>query len=445
MSAFHAYDIRGIWQEDFNEDDVYKIGFYLVQIFNVKKVLIGRDVRTSSPIIHERLTEGLIDGGAHVYDAGLTTTPMIYWGTATYDFDLSVMITASHNPAQYNGLKVSGPKATPIGYENGLKLVEQAMQTPPRPTVPKGKVSSFNYKGEYINFLKKYVKFLEVPLVIDCSNGMASILVKDIFGNKPTYLFDELDGTFPNHEPNPLVPSNIVALREKVKEVGAAFGMIFDGDADRVMFVDEMGNFIPPDLLIALLGHYFLEERGEKGKVVVDIRTSKAVGEYLKPMGGEVVIWRVGRAYAATKLKEINGVYGGELAGHYYFRDFFYSDSGMLSAILMSNLFQKFIQQGKKVSDIIQSIKKYENSGEINYKIDQKKAPIDAVVQHFIHEKKPDVILDFDGYRLEYPDWWFNIRPSNTEPYLRLLLEATSKELLQEKLSIIDSIIKKFI
>jgi phosphomannomutase len=444
MGAFHAYDIRGIWQKDFNEEDVYRIGFYLPQIFQVKKILVGRDVRTSSPIIHDRLIAGLIDAGAEVYDAGLTTTPMIYWGTATYDFDLSIMITASHNPAEYNGLKVSGKNATPIGYDSGLKLVEEAIKTPPIPTSHKGTIQSLDYKQQYINFLKKFLEPLQFPIVIDCSNGMASLLVKEIFGDKPYYLFDELDGRFPNHEPNPLIQANLIALKNTVREKHAAFGMIFDGDADRVMFVDERGEFIPPDLLIALMGHYFLEKRGEKGKIVVDIRTSKAVSEYLAPMGGEVVIWRVGRAFAATKLKEIHGIYGGELAGHYYFRDFFFSDSAMLSAIIISQLFQQFLVQGKNVSEVIASIKKYENSGEINFKIERKKEAIEAVVKHFTDQEKPTLILDFDGYRLEYKDWWFNIRPSNTEPYLRLLVEATSQEILQEKVKTIESIIKSF-
>ncbi|HOU82328.1 MAG TPA: hypothetical protein PLK62_03940, partial [Bacteroidales bacterium] len=222
------------------------------------------------------------------------------------------------------------------------------------------------------------------------------------------------------------------------------FGMIFDGDADRVMFVDEKGKFISPDLMIGLLGHYFLEERNQKGKVLQDIRTSKSVAEYLEPMGGEIVMWRVGRAYAATKLREIDGIYGGELAGHYYFRDFYYSDSGLLASILITNIISDFIKKGYKVSEIIAKIKKYENSGEINFKINHKLEAMNAVKDYFINEQQPIAFYDFDGYRLDYNDWWFNIRPSNTEPYLRLIVEAKNNELLEEKLKIINNIISNY-
>jgi phosphomannomutase len=273
---------------------------------------------------------------------------------------------------------------------------------------------------------------------------MAGLYVHEIFTNQAKYIFDDLDGNFPNHEANPLEEKNLKDLKKIVLEQKNDFGMIFDGDADRVMFVDEKSNFISPDLMIGLLGHYFLEERNQKGKVIQDIRTSKSVAEYLAPMGGEIVMWRVGRAYAATKLREIDGIYGGELAGHYYFRDFYYSDSGLLASILITNIISDFIKKGYKVSEIIAKIKKYENSGEINFKINHKLEAMNAVKDYFVKEQQPIAFYDFDGYRLDYNDWWFNIRPSNTEPYLRLIVEAKNNELLEEKLKIINNIISNY-
>ena len=446
MKAFHAYDIRGIYNQDFNKDDAYKIGFFLPKLLNTKKVLVGRDVRESSPEIFEYLTKGITDAGADVYDAGISTTPMIYYGTAKHGFNASVQITASHNPREYNGMKISRENALPVGYDSGLADLEKMMKTlPVEPVAEKGKIISFDIKGEYLEFLKSHLTDLSnLKIGIDCSNGMAALLIKDIYGNKPKYIYDELDGTFPNHEANPLIPENQEDLKKLVRDNSLDVGVIFDGDADRVMFIDNNAEFVPPDLIIALLGHYFAEEKNEKGIVLQDIRTSKAVGEYLRQMGFEMEIWRVGRAFAAHKLREINGVFGGELAGHYYFRDFFYSDSGLLASILVLRILANLKKQGISFADIISKIKKYENSGEINFKIEQKQEAINAVVEHFKSKAEPEVILDFDGYRVEYDDWWFNVRPSNTEPYLRLIVEAKSKELLEEKVAEIKQIISRF-
>ena len=301
----------------------------------------------------------------------------------------------------------------------------------------------YNVKDEYVQFLKSYVQdYSNLNIAVDCSNGMAAFLIKKFLGKNPIYLYDKLDGTFPNHEPNPLIEENVEDLKKAVLDNACDLGIIFDGDADRVMFVDEKGQFISPDLIIGLMGHYFLEK--EKGAVLEDIRTSKAVKKYIEDLGGEMHTWRVGRAYAAPKLREINGIYGGELAGHYYFRDFFYSDSGIMAALIVLNLLSRFKNEGKTMSDLISRISKYANSGEINFKIEQKQEAIEAIKNYFVTEEEPMEILDFDGCRLEFKDWWFNVRPSNTEPYLRLLAEADNEELLNKKLEEIKTIIKKF-
>ncbi|MBO6248084.1 MAG: hypothetical protein J6N54_04655, partial [Bacteroidales bacterium] len=259
------------------------------------------------------------------------------------------------------------------------------------------------------------------------------------------YIFDNLDGTFPNHEPNPLIPKNVEPLQKLVAKVGADVGVIYDGDADRVMFVDEKGQFISPDLMIAVLGHYYVEERGLKGTVLQDIRSSKADGEYLTPMGCHMETWKVGRAFAAKKLCELDGVWGGELAGHYYFRDFFYSDSGLLASMLILRVVASMKSKGVSLSELIGKIARYKNSGEINFRIEDKKGAMDAVRDYFTSAETPTATMDFDGYRVEFPDWWFNIRPSNTEPYLRFICEATSDELLEDKVSRVKSLlIEKF-
>ncbi len=447
MNAFHAYDIRGIYNKDFNKEDVYKIGFFLPELLKADKILIGRDVRESSPEIYEYLCRGITDSGADVFDAGLATTPMVYWVTAKFNFDASVMITASHNPKEYNGLKVSKTDALPVGYDTGLGELEEKVLNNNliSPVQNKGKIQAIDVKDAYLDFLKTYKKdFSNLKIAIDGSNGMAGLLIEDILHQEPEYINLEPDGTFPNHEPNPLILKNVKQLQELVSEKKSDIGVIYDGDADRVMFVDENSRFIPPDLIIALLSHYFLEEKGLKGKVLQDIRSSKSVTEYVNKMGSEVEMWKVGRAYAALKLREIDGIFGGELAGHYYFRDFYYSDSGIMASLLVLQIVSKFKKEGLSFSALIDRIKNYENSGEINYKIEQKKEAMEAVREFFIKEEKPVAFFDFDGYRVEFKNWWFNIRPSNTEPYLRLLVEATNEELLKEKLSKIESILNNY-
>ena len=447
MGAFKAYDFRGIFGRDFDLDTVYKFGFFLPSLLNTNKVLVGRDMRLSTPQMFESLSKGITDAGADVYDMGMTTTPMVYYFTAQHHFDASVMITASHNPKEHNGMKVSRANALPVGFDTGLGELERRIREEQIvPAANKGKVIEYNVKEEYLAFLSRYHHDISnLNIVMDCSNGMASILVKEIFGEQPIYLFDNLDGTFPNHEANPLEAENVVALQEKVKACKADIGVIFDGDADRVMFVDENGDFIAPDLMIAVLGHYFIEEKGYQGKVIQDIRTSKSVAEYIEKMGREMEIWRVGRAYAALKLREIDGAFGGEFAGHYYFRDFFYSDSAMIAAQVILHVCSEMKKQGISVSQLIKRIKQYANSGEINFTIQDKKGAMEAIKEACCAEEVPTKIMDFDGYRIEFNDWWFNVRPSNTEPYLRLLMEARDEALLQEKLTFIKSILKNYI
>ena len=440
MKAFKAYDIRGVFEEDFTAKDVYTIGFHLPGLLNAKTVLVGRDVRSSSDTIFDALCRGVNDAGADVDDMGLATTPMVYWATAQLGYDASVMITASHNPARYNGLKVSKTGALPVGYESGLKELEAMLNDPVQPAAKRGEVNRIEVKSRYIEYLKAFVPdFSNLQVSVDCSNGMASILVHELLGESPHYLLDTLDGTFPNHEPNPLEEKNVQLLKDSVLSRGDDIGVIYDGDADRVMFVDEKGTFVPPDLIIGLMGEHFLAE--EKGKVLVDIRTSKSVTEHIRKLGGEPHIWKVGHAFAKLKMRELNAVFGGELAGHYYIRDFFNCDSGMLASLIVLEVVARAKREGKSFSSLIDGMKQYANSGEINFRIEEKQAAMDLLKDHFLGEEEPELFLDFDGYRIEFSDWWFNVRPSNTEPYLRLVVEAKSEELLAKRLKEIQNLL----
>ncbi len=357
------------------------------------------------------------------------------------------MITASHNPKEYNGLKISGADALPIGYDTGLAELEQ-MVLNNKITIKedRGLLQPIEVFKPYLQFLSQYnPKNNLLRIGIDCSNGMASLLIKNLLGEDPHYINDKADGTFPGHEPNPLDPVNQLQIKQLVKDEKCDVGLIFDGDADRVMFIDEKGNFVSPDLIIALMGHYFFEEKGQKGIVLQDIRSSRAIAEYLSQFGAKVETWRVGRAYGALKLRQMDGLFGGELAGHYYFRDFYYSDSGLMAALIVLQLLNSFKEKGLTMSQLIGRISTYHNSGEINFKINDKQAAMDAVKEHFTAQEKPLSFMDFDGYRLDYDDYWLNIRPSNTEPYLRFLAEAKSEQKLDVIVTRVKEIVGRFL
>ena len=448
MKAFKAYDIRGVWGSDLNEEIAYRIGYFLPDVLPAKTYLVGRDMRLSSDTAFLNLANGLKDRGINVESVGLSTTPMIYWATAKYGYEASVMITASHNPSNHNGFKISGPKAIPVGYDTGLNKLEKLVESDIK-TVPvnkPGTISEINLYSEYVDYQRQYLGDMSnLKVAVDCSNGASNIFIKKLLGDTPYYINDTLDGRFPGHEPNPLEAENQEQIKELVLKSKCDIGLLFDGDADRITFIDEKGQFISPDLIIAFLGNYFLCEKKQKGIVLQDIRSSRAIQEYLgKLYNAEVVTWRVGRAYAALKLRELDGCFGGELAGHYYFRDFYYSDSGIMAALLVLRLLAQFKAEGKCMSQIIKEISGYHNSGEINFKIERKQEAMDAVRDHFMNIEKPERFLDFDGYRLDYQNYWLNIRPSNTEPYLRFLCEAKDEKKLKEIIETVTTIINKF-
>ena len=446
MSAFKAYDIRGVWGKDFNEDTVYKIGYFLPELLNTDHVVVGRDVRASSPVIHDQLIKGITDRGADVWDLGLSTTPMVYWATTHLDADASVQITASHNPAEYNGLKISRTGALPVGGDSGLKDLEKMVnEKPVSPSERKGKVKDYSHvKDEYIEYFLPLSKGLEdLNLSVDCSNGMSNLVIKEILANNKNvhYIYDTFDGTFPNHEPNPLEEKNCRALEKEVVKNNSDVGVIYDGDADRVIFVDDRGEWVQPDYGAAVLG-YYCGKNGRKGNALCDIRTSKSTTDYLEKNGWKCTLWKVGHAFAKIKIREIKGIFGGELAGHYYFQDFGNCDSGVLASLLVLHVVEDLKKEGRKLSDLLSEIVTYANSRETNFKLENKDGAIKALYEKYAPNSLR--VMDFDGYRIEYSDWWFNVRKSNTEPYLRIVAEAKDPEVLKEKMEEISSIIHQF-
>ncbi len=453
MSVFKAYDIRGIYNKNgFDKTLAYKVGRYLPAVLNAKKILIGRDIRTSSDEIFEALSNGITDSGADVYNLGLATTPYVYYSTATGGFDASVQITASHNSKEYNGMKISKAQAKPVGYDSGISEIEKLINenSPLEESSVKGKIFDYTLASEYIEFMSRFANTLNLNIACDNSNGMANLFIKDILAKNVSndkevvYINDTLDGTFPAHEPNPLEEKNCEQLKELLSKSASDIGIIFDGDADRVIFIDDKARFVPPDMMTAVIAKHYLSK--EKNiNVLMDIRSSKSVYEFIEKNGGIPHIWKVGHVYSKAKLPEINAVLGGELAGHYYFKEFFNCDSAILACMLCLNIIDDLKKQGIKFSDFLDSITLYSGSGELNFRIEDKIAAMEKVREVFTTgNNKPTKIYDFDGYRIEFEDYWFNIRMSNTEPYLRLVVEAKTDRLLKEKVDEISNIIKAF-
>lgn len=440
MKAFKAYDIRGIFNQDITPELAYQVGRCLPTVLHAKRVLVGRDARLSSPALREALTRGLTEAGADVDDLGLATTPMVYFFTAEGGYDASVMITASHNPKEYNGMKVSKAEARPCGYDLGLKDVEaliESKQLPERAETP-GEVRAIVCLEDYLAWMKQRTPDLSgLRFAVDCSDGAAGILARRLFEGNAVYLNDTPDGTFPHHGPNPLDAANREQLAQCVREHQLDVGLIFDGDADRVIFVDEKGEFIAPDALLPFIASALAP--GEGQVVVHDVRTSRSTMESLAERGFRPMMVRVGAAYAKTALREQQGLCGGEVAGHYYFRDFHWCDSGVLAALLVLGIAAKAKREGQTFSQLLAPVReRYCSSGEVNIHGVEDRAGAIAKVETAILKAfgQPEKRIDFDGIRLDWADRWFGVRASNTEPILRLAGEARTQEELDALLSV---------
>jgi len=441
---FKAYDIRGIYPDDLNEEDAWKIGCATARFLRSllrgyqrgqaasQSLCVGRDMRTHSEAMAKALIEGMNSTGANVIDVGMIDTPQMYFAINHLGTCGGVQVTASHNPAKYNGFKISGLEAKPIGGDTGLKDIEHIAMALLH---TKGKVTgsvenrdlTAEYKKHVLKFLRSNVKKMKIG--VDASNGMAGKMVPALFDKLPVKIFElnfKHDGTF-KHEPNPLVESNLAELKKLVKKNKCDFGVCFDGDADRLMMVDEKGETIGCDLMTALMAPYFLEKY-PKSTLVYDLRSSRVVAEEIIKHGGTPRRERVGHAFMKKALRDSHAVFGGELSGHFYYRDNFYADSAMITLVHVINIIS---DANVPISELISPLRRYSSSGEINFEVENKKAKMDELTRRY----NDGQIDHLDGVTIGYKEWWFNCRPSNTEPLLRLNVEAKSKELLDEKLS----------
>jgi phosphomannomutase len=446
MSIYKAYDIRGVFGRDFDAGTAHRIGRCLPGLLNARRVLVGRDARLSSPALRDALCRGLIEAGADVDDMGLATTPMVYCFTARDGYDASVQITASHNPPEHNGFKISTTGARPVGLDTGLAELERRVtgELPP-PAARAGQLRQVSRQREFVDFLRPWIPDLSgLRFAVDCSDGMAGLVARDLFGAGTMLLNDTPDGAFPHHGPNPLDAANRAQLAAVVREQRLDAGVIFDGDADRVMFLDETGAFIQPDYLIPIVAGRFL--RAAPGATVIcDIRTSRGVTEALSAAGAKPVLWKVGHAFAKVKMRETGAVCGGELAGHYYFRDFFNCDSGELAALVVLGELAAARARGRTFRQLLAPICRYASSGEMNFTVAHKAEAMETVRAALLAEASPQRAIDFDGWRLDFADWWINIRPSNTEPYLRVVMEAGTPALLAERHARVERLLQPFV
>ncbi|MBI9101058.1 MAG: phosphomannomutase/phosphoglucomutase [Spirochaetales bacterium] len=446
MSVFKENDIRGLYPEEWNNETVSLIAEALPGIMKGERFVIGMDGRDSSHEIRDTLVKGLLEKGIDVTVIGVVDTPAVYFSVGNYSFDGGIMITASHNPAGYNGLKLTGQNVAPIEYETGIRELEiqvnklRFLHTHQKETksssINPGTLSEMDITSDYVAYLEKFkINNKECKVIFDCSNGSAGRFINQIVKGFPgtvKVLNSEIDGSFPNHGPNPSVPENLEQLKKSVLDERAEIGFCFDGDGDRVVMIDERGEIVSPDLITAILGIYYLKYSVYKDdprlKVLVDIRSSRNIRDFLIGMGADVETCPVGHAKIKKQMRGSDALFAGELTGHYYFKENYFSDSPWLTIFQVLGVlsFEK-----KSLKCLKEEILKYEFSGELNYKID---TDVDATIQYLVEKYSEADISLLDGYKFDYPDWWFIIRKSGTEPLLRLVAEAKTKDLLESKL-----------
>jgi phosphomannomutase len=441
--AFKAYDVRGVYPTEIDEDGAYRVGRAFVEQFSPTRMAVGRDVRLSSPSIAAAVREGAADGGANVLDLGLVGTEMMYFAVGELGLDGGIAVTASHNPKQYTGMKIVRRGALPVGGESGLFDVrDRAVAGEWR----EGSRGEIHEEDIWSRFVDRVLSFVDVSalkplrIVIDAANGMAGAMLPPVLDRLPMLdvvrCYFEPDGTFPNHEPNPLLPENREFIIGKTREERADFGVAYDGDADRCFFVDDGGEFVPGDFITALFAESILaKEPG--GKVIYDVRASWAVPEAIERAGGEALVNRVGHAFIKARMREVDAVFAGEVSAHYYFRDFSQADSGTIPFLLMCEL----VSRHGSLSKALEPLRaRYFITGEINTPV----ADVPSKLRELEDRFGPDgTVSHLDGLSVLSTDWHFNVRPSNTEPLLRLNLEARSQELMERKRDEVLAVIRE--
>ena len=430
--VFKAYDVRGIYPDQLDEAGAEAIGRAYVEQFEPRRMAVGRDMRLSSPAMQEAFMRGAAAAGAEILDLGLVGTEMVYFAVGSLGLEGGAMVTASHNPKQYTGMKLVRRGALPVGGESGLLDVrERAMSGARHRTRPERTVAEYDIWPAYVDRVLSFVDVAAIkPLkvVIDAANGMAGTMLPPVLERLPidaVRCYFEPDGSFPNHEPNPLLPENREFIVRTTLEEEADLGVAFDGDADRCFFVDDTGEFVPGDFVTALFaGSVLAKEPG--AKIIYDVRASRAVPDAIEGGGGTALVNRVGHAFIKARMRKEDAAFAGEVSGHYYFRDFSQADSGVVPFLLMLEL----ISKRGRLSEILAPLRsRYFITGELNTPVPDVALKLQELKERFADGR----VSHLDGISVDYDDWHFNVRPSNTEPLLRLNLEAMSEELMEQK------------
>ncbi|MEX2054947.1 MAG: phosphomannomutase/phosphoglucomutase, partial [Candidatus Andersenbacteria bacterium] len=436
-AIYRSYDIRGIVPDDFDPAEAYHIGRAYAQETKAQRVVVARDMRPTGEGFVTELLRGLTDSGVDVVDIGLATTPLFYFAVHTLKTDGGIMVTASHNPGKYNGMKMTRAQAVPIGGDTGLFAIRDLVEQRNWPAVTKtGTISEASVTSQYLDLVTKGVDLKGRKIVVDTGNGMVGMLMPEVskrIGGTIVPLYWELDGTFPNHEADPLNDENMRDLQEAVIAHEADLGVAFDGDGDRVFFCTEQGVTVPGDISTALIAREVLKEQPGK-PIVYDIRASRVTGEVVAAAGGQPVMFKVGHSNIKPKMREVGAPFAGEVSGHFFFAPW-YVESGLLA---MSYILRLVHETKQPLSEIIKPLQKYTKTPEINYTVTDKTATIAAIKAKYADAQFNEI----DGIRLDYPTWWASIRGSNTEPLLRLNMEADTPELLSEKHQEIEALIK---
>lgn len=440
QKIFKSYDIRGIYPREIDEWAAYCIGRAFAKLTGARKIVIGRDARLASPQLFSAVAKGAFAEGAKICDIGQVPTECLYFTVGNYDFDAGIMVTASHNPKEYDGFKLVKKDGNNIKIISGKEVFLFVKEGEAK--IESGaEVEKKNIWKDYINHIFSFVdlrKILPLKVVVDASNGVAGIVLEKIKDKLPVeiiFLNFEIDGSFPNHAPNPLAEGSIDQIKDEIKKQKADFGFIFDGDADRVFLIDENGHIVRADITLLLLAKYFLQ-KSPGAAIAYNAICSKATPEFIKKWGGNPVRTKVGFVNVREGLLKNNGIMGGELSGHYCFKDNFYLDSGMIAFLA---LLQIISQENKKILELVKELSPYAKSSEINFEVKEKEAIINKIKEKYIDGKQ-----DFlDGITVDYGDWWFNARASNTEPLLRLTIEANTEDLLEQKKKELSDFISK--
>ncbi len=438
---FKAYDIRGVYPDDLNEEIAYFIGRAFVKFLGKEKpkVVVGQDNRLSSASLFKSLIKGITDQGADVVNIGLSTTPMFYWACANFKFDGGINITASHNPSRYNGFKLIRERAIPISGESGIKEIKKLVIKRNFKKEKKGKMLNKKVLKEYVRFnLEEFnLKAIKpLKIIIDTANTVSGIIIPEVFKKtnfKIDHLFSKLDGSFPNHNPDPLIKENLKVICQTIKTKKADLGVAFDGDGDRVFFIDEKGEVTPGDLVTALIAKLVLE-KNPKEKILYDIRSSNIVGETIRERGGIPLVGRIGHSLMKERMRKEDIIFGGELSGHYYLKKHYFCE---IPLFVLFKILEEISRTNKTISELIKPYKKYFHSGEINFKVKDKKKVLKTLEDKFREGK----ILKIDGLRVDFDNWWFLVRLSNTEPVIRLVVEAKTKKILRDKTHLLSNLL----